>query len=319
MSHYLQEGIGNTYTEQIDMETLLITGAEGMIANHFATLYDGKYNIRFLSRRPVGPNAYHWDPARGIIDPEALEGVDHVLHLAGAGVFRHRWTTRYRSEIISSRADSITLIALALMARGIRLSSFISVSATGYYGLESRDEILDETSAPGTGFLSKVCQAWEEEAELIHAQHLADRVVILRLGVVLSHYFGALPYMARGTKFGVATVLGSGQQYVPWIHVNDLCRMFHFAIQNPFMHGVYNAVAPQQVTYRRLVHTLARLYTSRPCEVFVPSSVIRCIYGDAGDLLLKGNRVSSDKIEEEGFDFLYPDLDGALRHIYQVV
>lgn len=300
------------------METLLITGAEGMIANHFATLYDGKYNIRFLSRRPVGPNVYHWDPAIGVIDPAALEGVDHVLHLAGASIFGHRWTTRYRNEIISSRADAITLIASALMAQGIRLSSFVSVSATGYYGMDTEDEVMYETSKPGKDFVSKVCLAWEEEAELLHVENLAERVVIFRLGLVFSHYFGALPYMAKGCRMGIATILGTGKQYVPWIHVNDLCRMFHFALQNPFVHGVYNAVAPDKVTYRDVVSTLAHMYTGRACEVWVPSPLIHLFYGEASDLLLKGNRVSCEKIEEAGFEFLHPELEEALEHIYQL-
>ncbi|MDO4695553.1 TIGR01777 family oxidoreductase [Porphyromonas sp.] len=300
------------------METLLITGAEGMIANHFATLYDGKYNIRFLSRRPVGPNVYHWDPDLGFIDPVALEGVDHVLHLAGASIFGHRWTARYRNEIISSRADSITLLASALMTQNIRLKTFVSASATGYYGLENSEDIKYETSKPGKGFIPKVCQAWEEEAEFLHVENLAERVVILRLGLVFSHYFGALPFMAMGCRYGIASVLGSGKQYVPWIHVNDLCRMFHFVIQNPFAKGVYNAVAPDLVTYRDVVSTLAYLYTGKSCALWVPSPFIRLMYGDASNLILNGNKVSSQKIQDEGFEFLHPELEEALSSIYEL-
>ncbi len=297
------------------METLLITGAEGMVANHFAALYGDRYNIRFLSRRPIGANTYFWDPETECIDPEAVMGVDHILHLAGARISRHRWTARYKDEILTSRAGGTALIGTALMENNVKVKTFITASAVGYYGLDREDVVMTETSSSGRGFIPYVCRAWEEEALILHSENLAERVVVARMGLVLCHYAGALPRMAFGAKYGIAPVLGSGEQYVSWIHINDLCRMYHFMMQCGHVSGIYNAVAPEQVTYREISHALAEVQAGRVYELWIPSCAVRYIYDDAAEILLKGVRVSSDKIVRAGFEFKHPALYEAIESI----
>lgn len=300
------------------METILITGAEGMIARLFEYRYKDKYNIRFYSRRPEEANEYYWDPQQGGIDPDALQDVDHIIHLSGARLADHRWTPRYRDEIITSRAGATALLGRTLMNYNLRVRTFISASATGIYGSQSLPGVLHEGSPSGTDFLAEVCKAWEEEAYLLHAEHLADRVCIARFGMVFAHHAGILPKMAIGTKWGIAPIFGSGKQFLPWIHISDLCRLLEFMVAHPHVAGVYNAVAPDYATYERIVSTLACLRSGVVNKVKVPGLLIRRYLQEAADMVLKGYKVSSDRIVKAGFQFCYPDLTSALRHLYNL-
>ena len=300
------------------METILITGAEGMLANHFAQLYRDRFHIRFYSRRPVESNQYYWDPKLGGIDPDALRDVDHIIHLAGASLADHRWTPRYRDEIVTSRAGATALLGRTLMNYNMRVKTFISASAVGYYGSTPTDEILKESSRPGHDFLAEVCKAWEEEAYLLRVENLAERVCVGRFGLIFAHYGGVLPKMAVGTKYGIAPILGSGKQYMPWIHISDLCRMLYFMILNPGVHGAYNAVSPDYVTYEGVVTTLASLRSRHTLRLYLPGIVTRKFLQEAADMVMSGSRISPVRIMKAGFKYKYPTLESALIHLYDL-
>lgn len=300
------------------METILITGAEGMVANHFATLYHDKFHIRFYSRRPEEANEYYWDPERGGIDPDALRGVDHIIHLSGARLADHRWTPRYRDTLITSRAGATALIGRTLMNYDMKVKTFVSASAVGYYGNPVTHIPRSESSPAGNDFLAEVCKAWEEEAYLLHVENLAERVCIARFGTIFCHYAGILPKMAIGTKWGLAPILGGGSQYIPWIHINDVCRMLLFMIGNTRIHGAFNAVAPDFATYEEIVTTLAALRAGHVYRIRIPGQLIRRYFQDAADMIMKGVCVSPQKIMQKGFRFKYPDIVSAFLHLYDL-
>lgn len=299
-------------------KTVLITGGTGMIGRRLTTLLLKKgYQVAYLSRKkePI-PNVevYRWDIDKGFIEEEALAKADYLIHLAGAGIADQRWTPKRKQEIIASRTQSIELIARHLQGRPYRLKAFVSSSATGFYGADTGDVRLTEETRSGTDFLAHVTRSWENASELIY--NVGIRTVKLRVGVVLSTEGGALPKITLPIRWGVGSPLGSGKQWVSWIHIEDLCNMYIEALENDQWKGTYNAVAPSPVTNEELTRQIAKAVERPLWAPNVPSFALRLLFGQMADVVLGSNYVVNQKISQAtNFRYAFESVTDALQDL----
>jgi uncharacterized protein len=299
---------------------VMVTGATGFIGKELIKRLNEKgHEIAILTRNPESAR-FHlpvhceivtWNPERTALFPSALKGVDAVINLAGEGIADARWSSDRKRKIMESRVLSVRRLINTMTYMSAKPQVFISASAIGLYG-NRKDELLDETASKGHGFLSDVCQKWENE--IITAKELGIRTVAFRLGMVLGHDGGALNKMLPPFKLGVGGRLGSGSQWMSWIHINDLVNMMIHAIENPSMDGVFNAVSPTPVRNSEFTKTLGRLL-KRPTIFPVPGFVLKIGLGELSELLLSSQRVNSKKISNTGFQFEYPKLEEALKEV----
>lgn len=296
-------------------EVVLITGASGMIAKELAKKIGKEYEIRFLTRKKEHDHEYEWDIRKGNIDETALENVSHIIHLAGANISEKRWTPERKRELISSRVDSAELLRTALRKNKLKLKSFISASGINFYGTETSEKIYTESDPPGNDFLSEVVVLWERAADDFKEQDLAERVVKIRTAVVLSEKDGALKKMIPPIQYYIGSPLGSGQQYMPWIHVEDICSIYELALKNSAMNGAYNAVSPQHATNKDITKKIAKILKKPLFMPNVPGFVLKLIFGELATAILEGSRASSQKIQNAGFHFKFPDLNEALENL----
>jgi hypothetical protein len=273
----------------------------------------GGHQVRRLLRSPSGaPNTTSWNPVDGSFAPGAFDGIDGVIHLAGESIAGGRWNAARKARIRESRVRGTRALCEALARLESPPKVLVAASAIGFYGSRG-DDVLDETSAPGTGFLPEVCQAWEEATA--PARERGIRVVHLRTGIVLSSSGGALPQMLPPFKLGVGGVLGSGDQYMSWIALDDMLGIALHALTDESIEGPVNAVAPQAVTNREFTKALGAVL-HRPTVFPVPAFAIRLLFGEMGDaLLLEGARVDPAVLRATNYEFAYPQLEGALRHV----
>ncbi len=299
-------------------QTVLITGGTGTIGRRLTQLLQQKgYRISLLSRsaKPIqGARIYQWDIKKGHIDPQAIMTADHIIHLAGAGIADERWTDARKDEILTSRTQSTELLAQALAKNPHTVKSFVASSAIGYYGGDTGDRPLTETSEGGSDFLAQVTRAWERSEDQVAA--LGVRTVKLRTGVVMTMEGGALPKLAQPIRLGAGGPVGSGQQYISWIHIDDLCQMYMQAITDESWQGVYNAVAPTPVTNETLTRAIAAVL-HRPILVpSIPNFAIKLLYGELAITVTGGNYVLNKRITEEtNFQYRYADLMNALKDL----
>lgn len=296
-------------------ELVLITGAGGMVAQQLAKQLKHNYSIRFLTRTVNKNCEFQWDIQNKSIDTSAFIGVNHIVHLAGASVSKKRWTKKRKKEILTSRIDSATLIQNELIRQNIVVDSFISASAIGFYGNETTNEVYSEASSSGKGFLSDVCQKWEQVAKSFESNKTAKRISILRIGIVLSKQEGLLKKIMPLTKFNLSAVLGNGKQYISWIHISDLCRMIKFILDNKHISGTFNAVSPEHITNTKLTKAIAKAMNRNILLPNVPKFIIRLFMGEISSLFIEGTRVKSDKIRSTGFVFKYFKFSDALDNL----
>ncbi|MEG0925211.1 TIGR01777 family oxidoreductase [Chryseobacterium sp.] len=296
-------------------EIVLITGASGMIAKELVKKIGNEYDIRLLTRKKVHSNEYEWDLKKGTIDDSALDNVSHIIHLAGANISEKRWTAERKKELISSRIDSAELLLNTLKKKNIRLKSFISASGINYYGTETTEKIYTEQDPAGNDFLSEVVVLWEKAAEQFKEQDIAERVVKIRTAVVLSEKEGALKKMVPPIKSYIGSPLGSGKQYMPWIHIEDICSIYELALKNSGIYGAYNAVSPQHATNTDLTKKIAEVLNKPLWMPNVPGFMLKLIFGELAIAILEGSRASSQKIQNAGFQFKFPDLKNALTDL----
>jgi len=292
---------------------VVVTGASGLVGSALVpVLLASGHRVDRLSRRPpaAGGTDVQWDPARGWLDPRALEGVDAVVHLAGESIAAFRWTAAVKDRIRRSRVDGTRLLSRTLVALDRRPRVLVSVSGVGYYG-DRGETPLTEDSAPGSGFLAEVCREWEAAADSARAASI--RVVHPRLGVVLSGEGGALPRIARPFRLGGGGVIGSGRQYWSWIGIDDLVRVIELCLALDTVAGPVNAVGPAPATNREFTQVLGRVL-ARPTRVPLPALAVRLLLGEMGRaLLLDSARVVPRRLERAGFRFRHPRLEDALR------
>lgn len=296
-------------------EVVLITGANGLIAKELAKKIGNEFDVRFLTRKKRQPNEYEWDLKKGTIDESALENVSHIIHLAGANISEKRWTAERKKELISSRVDSASILRNTLRKKEIKVKSFISASGINYYGTKTTEKIYSENDSPGHDFLSEVVVLWECAADHFKEQNLADRVVKIRTAVVLSEKEGALKKMLPPIQYGIGSALGSGKQYMPWIHIEDICSIYEFALKHPTLHGAYNAVSPQHATNAELTQKIAEVMNKPLFMPNVPTFVLKMLFGELANAILEGSRASSQKIQATGFEFKFPELKVALNDL----
>lgn len=296
-------------------EVVLITGASGMIAKELAKKIGNEYELRFLTRKKVHDHEYEWDIKKGIIDEAAFDNVSHIIHLAGANISEKRWTPERKRELISSRVDSAELLRTTLRKNKIKLKSFISASGINFYGTETTEKIYTETDPPGNDFLSEVVVLWERAADDFKEQGLAERVVKIRTAVVLSEKDGALKKMIPPIQYYIGSPLGTGKQYMPWVHLDDICSIYEFSLKNPTMEGAYNAVSSQHATNKELTKKIAKVLGKPLFMPNVPGFVLKLIFGELATAILEGSRASSKKLQDAGFYFKFPDLENALKDL----
>ena len=294
---------------------ILITGANGMLAKYLTKQLEGEYFIRFLTRKVTKSNEYLWNIKTKYIDQNALKDVHTIIHLAGSSIANKRWTKKRKRLILSSRVDSANLILEELKKHQITINSFISASAIGYYGTSTTSSIYNEESLKGKDFLSDVCNKWEDAAHAFKSTNVAHRVIILRLGIILDKNEGALEKIVSPVKYGFGSGLGSGKQYMPWIHIQDLCNLFQYVITNNQLSGTFNAVSPQHITNIELTRGIAKVLKRFIILPNVPKFIIKVLFGEKSSILLNGSRISSEKIVNAGFKFEYPDINEALSNI----
>lgn len=296
-------------------EVVLITGANGLIARELAQKIGNEFEVRFLTRKKHQANEYEWDLQRKTIDESALENVSHIIHLAGANISEKRWTAERKKELIASRVDSAALLRNTLRKKEIKLKSFISASGINFYGTYTTEKIYSENDPPGHDFLSEVVVLWERAADHFKEQNLAERVVKIRTAVVLSEKEGALKKMLPPIRYGIGSALGNGKQYMPWIHIEDICSIYEFALKHPTLHGAYNAVSPQHATNSDLTKKIAEVLHKPLLMPNVPAFVLKLLFGELASVILEGSRASSEKIQNAGFHFKLPDLKDALTDL----
>ncbi|MBI5372534.1 MAG: TIGR01777 family protein [Sphingobacteriales bacterium] len=300
------------------MAVVLITGGTGLLGRALAgALVARGYECIILTRQQrsggAGLRYASWDPRNNTIDEKALQEADYIIHLAGAGIAEKRWTSKRKQEILDSRVQSGKLLAGSLRRIPNKVKAVISASATGWYGADpgSRDgKPFTEEDPAGAGFLGNTCRQWEESTR--HVTVLNKRLVVFRIGIVLSKEGGALKEFLKPLRFGVAAILGSGKQITSWIHIDDLVQLFIYALENPEIKGIYNAVAPGPVSNRELTLVLAKLKKRFYIPLPVPAWLLKLILGEMGPEILKSATVSCEKIQRTGFKFRYPDIHSAL-------
>ena len=299
---------------------VMVTGATGFIGNELVKKLNEKgHEIVVLTRNadsarfriPVHCETVTWDPCRKSLEPSVLKGVDAVINLSGENIADGRWSSERKRELIDSRVYSVRRLVDAISSMDRKPQSFISCSAIGFYG-DRGDELLNEAASKGHGFLSDVCQVWEDE--ILKADDLGVRTVAYRVGMVLGHDGGALNKMLPPFKLGAGGKLGSGSQWMSWIHIKDLVDMLIYAAENPSVDGIYNAVSPNPVKNREFTKTLGQVL-KRPTLFPVPKFVLKTILGELSELLLGSQRVDSKKISNTGFEFQYAHLEDALKEV----
>jgi uncharacterized protein (TIGR01777 family) len=300
------------------MQTILITGGTGLVGNRMSLLLENKgYRVIHLSRtRNLDARfpAFYWDINKQEIDEDAITQADYIVHLAGANVAGGIWTKKRKQVIIDSRVKSAELIQKVIKETGHQPKAIICASASGYYA-DLGDKVLDENSKKGNGFLSEVVEKWEAANDGFH--NLGIRTVKLRIGIVLSTKGGALEKMLPSYKVRVGTYFGSGNQYYSWIHLDDLCEMFIYSMENEQVEGVYNAASRNPVTNKELVEKIGEVLNKSVLIMPAPAFAMRLVMGEMADIVLDGARLSPAKIGLTGYRALYDYVEDALRNVIE--
>ncbi|WP_228840616.1 TIGR01777 family oxidoreductase [Candidatus Protochlamydia phocaeensis] len=293
---------------------ILVTGSSGLVGSALIPfLTTGHHEVIRLVRARADLRSHEvaWDPERGIINPELLEGLDAVIHLAGeniAGI----WTSRKKKRIFESRVQGTRLLCRALSQLHYPPSVLVCASAVGYYGNQG-DHILTEKSPKGQGFLADICEQWEEATQA--AKEKGIRTVNLRIGMVLSPRGGGLKQMLTPFNLGLGGEMGSGEQYISWIAIDDLIGAIYYALRQSSLSGPVNAVSPHPVTNREFTSILGKVL-HRPTVFKIPSFVLKWICGEMADeVLLASQRALPEELSDKGFQFYYPNLEQALRRL----
>ena len=297
---------------------VIVTGATGLVGRALirSLLSDGHEVTRLVRGeaqgfRAPGTKAVHWEPEKGVVNAQELEGHDAVVHLAGEALAGERWDEEKKRRIRESRVKGTHLLAETLAGLKEKPSVLVSASATGFYG-DRGDVVLREESASGEGFLSEVCREWEKAT--LAASQAGIRVVHLRIGFVLSADGGGLPQMLTPFKLGVGGRVGSGQQYISWITLDDLVRIIRRALEDEHLRGPVNAVAPNALTNEEFTKALGHVL-GRPTFLPLPAFAARLAFGEMADaILLSSTRVEPARLEEAGYEFSHPEIEEALRH-----
>ncbi|MEN2490409.1 TIGR01777 family oxidoreductase [Flavobacterium sp. B11] len=296
-------------------QNVLLTGGSGFIGKHLTdVLIEAGFSVSVLSRsdRENTPRVtyYKWDIKKNYIDKNAVLNADYIIHLAGEGIVEKRWTKRRKRAILESRIRPIEMIFSVLENNNKKLDAFVSASAVGIYGAVTSHKICTEDTAPANDFLGITCQKWENAADKMNSLNI--RTVKIRTGIVFGKEEGFIKKMIPTFKSGFGAVLGSGKQYLPWIHVEDLCQIYLKSIEDTKLEGAYNACVTDNTTNARFSKTFAKLFDYAIWLPNVPPFVLKILLGEMSIAVLTGQRVSSEKIQKAGFEFQFTDLEKTL-------
>jgi len=296
------------------MANILITGGSGLVGGALTpALQREGHSVRWLSRTAgttKGVRRHAWDIARGSIDPEALAGVDHIIHLSGAGIADKRWTEQRMYELYRSRGGAARLLLKKAQEHGIRPKSFISASGIGYYGAVTTDHVFVENDAPGTDAIGKLTKDWEDAADEWAS---LCRVVKLRTPMVLARDGGALKRLSAPFRFGLGAALGTGRQWMPWVHLDDLIATYTHAVADARMNGAYSVVADEQPHNADFMRAVARALHRPFFLPNVPALALRLALGELSVILLEGSRASGERLAGTSIRFSHNTLASALR------
>ncbi|MCF8378897.1 MAG: TIGR01777 family oxidoreductase [Bacteroidales bacterium] len=296
------------------MPKVLMTGGTGLIGSALSKkLVEKGYEVAILSRgkkNNIPYPIYTWDYKQNKIDPEAMNNTDFIIHLSGANIGEKRWSPKRKNEILESRVISTECIQKYITEHKLKIKAFISASAVGYYGSITSDKIFSEEDGPHDDFLGNTCRLWEEAVDKIQIPGV--RTLKIRTGIVFTKARGALAKMIDPLKFGIGPILGNGEQYLPWIHIDDLCNIYIRAMEDSEMKGSFNAVAPEHISYKEFIEKLKVVYSKPFLKLYIPSFLIKIMFGKMSDIILNGSRVSSEKLQNSGYKFSHPTLDSAL-------
>jgi len=297
-------------------KNVLITGGTGFVGRHLTDLLVANgFSVSILSRskRANTENIFYytWDVEKQFIEEEAIQKADFVIHLAGANIGEKRWTNKRKEEILSSRELSAQLIYNSLLKYNKSIEAFVSASAVGIYGAMNGRAICNEEMQAANDFLGFTCQKWEAAANQIEKRGI--RTVKIRTGLVLGKDDGFLKKLIPIFKLRLGSAIGSGKQYMPWIHIDDLCDIYLEALRNSTMSGPYNAAITDDTTNESFSKVLAKAYGYRIWLPNVPSILIKIALGEMSKLVLTGRRISNVKIKQLGFQFKYQNLEAAIK------
>lgn len=302
--------------EQLKMR-IIISGGTGLVGSKLtALLKEEGHEVWHLSRNrksSLADKTILWDVKSGELAVQEMEGADYIIHLAGAGLADKHWSKEYKQLIASSRIQSTKLLYNTLKKLKRLPKGVVSASAVGYYGLSTTDNIYGEDDPPGGDFLATTCVEWEKEVDRIST--LGLKTSKIRIGLVLSKEGGALKEIAKPVKIGFGAPLGSGNQFMPWVHIEDLCRIFMHCMDNS-LSDTFNGVAPEHINNRDFTKKVGQTLKRPLWLPNVPAFVLKLILGERAQLVLEGSRVSSQKIEKSGYQFRYRSLQEALHNIY---
>ena len=312
------------------MQRVLITGGTGLIGRSLTSiLLEKGYEVLIVTRNPSKYKRnenefaherlsyFDWDPTKRTIDETAIRNANIVINLACAGIADKRWTSKRKKEIVSSRVNAAETIVKAIQEIPNTINTVINASAIGWYGDDNKRKSKNafvESDPNDSEFLGTTCKSWEDSIEPVKS--LGRRLVKFRTGIVLSGEGGALKEFKRPIRFGIATILGRGDQMISWIHVDDLCRMFIHAIENISLEGVYNAVSPNPVSNKNFVTALAtKMKSNFFIPFYVPIFLLKIVLGEVSIEVLKSATVSAEKIRRTGFQFIYPSVESAFADL----
>ena len=297
------------------MKRVVIAGGTGLIGSQLSRLLSGEgYEVVHLTRkiREGGSyKSYRWDPEQGYCDVDAFRDGDAIINLAGENLGTRPWSKTRRREIIGSRTVTAELLHWSTAGSGIRPSVYITASGVNYYGSSGTGKICEENDPPGDDFLGETCRLWEAAADPFAAS--GTRLVKLRTAVVLARAGSALSKMTFPARAGLIVRFGPGNQYFPWIHIDDLCSIYLRAVSDVTMSGPYNASAPDHITHDMLMSEVAKQKRLPVFLPHVPAWLLRAVLGEMSVILTTGNRISPERIISSGFAFSYPELAPALR------
>ena len=300
------------------MHSILITGASGLIGSRLTNvLHSHGHRVAHLGRakRDGIARSFAWDIERRYIERGALQDVDTVIHLAGAGIADKPWTKERKREILESRTQSTQLLYDELKKGNHSVKTVISATAIGYYGFKDEETTYTEDDPPGDDFLAQVTRRWEQEVDAFLKLNI--RVVRIRIGIVLSADGGVVKEILRPIEWYAGAPLGSGNQYMSWIHLDDLCNIFIMAVENSDLEGAYNAVASHPATNRELTKAIANAVHKPIIFPAIPSFILKILFCEISGQVNRGGKVSNEKIRQAGYKFVYENVDDALVNLLQ--
>lgn len=298
-------------------KTFLIVGGTGLIGSSLKKrlLEEGNL-VRILSHSPSKVNnidSFFWDPSQSIIDQDALEGVDVLINITGASIGDKRWSVARKKILWESRIQSTRLLLQSFKEKNLKLKCYIGASAVGVFGNRGAEFLTENSTTSTDHFLGDLCKAWESAHQ--NFKQVTDRVVIIRIGVVLSNKGGALPKLRRSVILGIGAYFGDGKQYMSWIHLIDLVRIFIYVIHNEGMKGVVHGVAPNPVTNTTFIKTLTSMSKGPGWLLPIPSFLLNVVLGEMASVILFSQRVVSPHLEKHKFIFKYDKLKDALQEL----